>query len=37
MLVNNAQPAPSQKLSSDIEEYKRFEDIWQYSTAKAQP
>jgi NAD(P)-dependent dehydrogenase (short-subunit alcohol dehydrogenase family) len=29
----NALPTLIQKLSSDIEEYKRFEDIWQASTA----
>jgi NAD(P)-dependent dehydrogenase (short-subunit alcohol dehydrogenase family) len=29
----NALPMIIQKLSSDIEEYKRFEDIWQASTA----
>lgn len=30
-----ALPALMQKLSSDIEEYQRFEDIWQASTANA--
>lgn len=31
----NALPTIVQKLSSDIEEYQRFEDIWQDSTANA--
>ncbi|HEY9674729.1 MAG TPA: hypothetical protein V6D11_25040 [Waterburya sp.] len=29
----DALPTLIQKLASDIEEYKRFEDIWQASTA----
>jgi hypothetical protein len=31
----NVLPTLIQKLSSDIEEYKRFEDMWQNSTVKA--